>query len=166
MLNYRKYGDVVRKANNVHEKSLKVCGKNKIAWFDLFNLFFFFFERFIFNVCVYFCMLCWHMCMDTADVTGARRGCRIPWNWVFFMSSRFLTAQSSARANCTHTLVIQQHSCYFHRFGFCFEQRPWYVVQVNLKHHLTGLKFTVISPPHLPRTEISDCPSHPVCLSI
>lgn len=94
-----------------------------------------------------------------------RRGCRIPWNWVFFMCSRFLTTQSSARANCTHTLVIQQHSCYFHRFGFCFEQRPWYVVQVNLKHHLTGLKFTVISTPHLPRTEISDMPITP-CLFI
>lgn len=39
MLNCRKYGNVIRKANNVHEKFLKVCGKNKNAWFDLFNLY-------------------------------------------------------------------------------------------------------------------------------
>lgn len=110
-------------------------------------------------------MFCWHVCMYTVGVTGARRGCRIPWNWVFLMSSRFLTTKSSPQANCTHTLVIQQHSRCFHRFGFCFEQRPWYVVQVNFKHHLTDLKFTVISLPHLPRTEIPAVPVTP-CLFI
>lgn len=39
MFNYRKYGNVVRRANNVHEKSLKVCDKKNHAWLNLVNLY-------------------------------------------------------------------------------------------------------------------------------